>query len=196
MARKLFYYDLETTGLKYWENSVHQISGIIEINGKVVEEFDFHVRPHENAAISDEALKVGNVTLEQIMSYPSVDEVHMNIISMLSKYVDRYNKRDKMFLVGYNNASFDNNFFKAFFDHAGDKYFHSWFWSVPLDVIVLAQQKMMDIRPDMENFKLYNVARTLGISVDEEKLHDAFYDIYLTRAIYKIVTDGTWEGQK
>lgn len=189
MAKKLFYYDVETTGLKYWENAIHQISGMIEIDGKVMEEFDFHVRPYENAVISKEALDVSHVTVEQIMSYPSIDEVHMNIISMLSKYVDRYNKKDKMFLVGYNNASFDNNFFKALFDHAGDKYFHSWFWSVPLDVIVLSQQKLMNIRPDMENFKLYNVAKTLGISVDDEKLHDAFYDIYLTRSIYKMVTE-------
>lgn len=40
----------------------------------------------------------------------------------------------------------------------------------------------------MENFQLRSVAKYLGIEVDETKLHDAKYDIYLTLEIYKIVT--------
>lgn len=40
----------------------------------------------------------------------------------------------------------------------------------------------------MENFKLMTVARTMGIEIDENKLHDATYDIELTRDIfYKII---------
>lgn len=39
----------------------------------------------------------------------------------------------------------------------------------------------------MENFKLATVAKFMGINVDEEALHDAFYDIYLTREIYKLM---------
>jgi DNA polymerase-3 subunit epsilon len=40
----------------------------------------------------------------------------------------------------------------------------------------------------MENFKLCTVAKHFGIVTDEEKLHDAFYDIQLTRAIYEYIT--------
>lgn len=32
---KLFFYDLETTGVKYWQNGVHQISGAIVIDGEI-----------------------------------------------------------------------------------------------------------------------------------------------------------------
>lgn len=45
-----------------------------------------------------------------------------------------------------------------------------------------------EVRNDMENFKLMTVAKTMGIEIDENKLHDATYDIELTRDIfYKII---------
>ena len=65
---KIFYFDLETTGVKFWKNGIHQISGAIEIDGEIKEEFDYHVQPYERAEIEDEALAVGGVTREQIMS--------------------------------------------------------------------------------------------------------------------------------
>ena len=40
----------------------------------------------------------------------------------------------------------------------------------------------------MTDFKLKTVAKQLGIIVDESKLHDAKYDIILTKQIYEIVT--------
>lgn len=40
----------------------------------------------------------------------------------------------------------------------------------------------------MENFKLMTIAKHVGIEVDENKLHDAEYDIDLTYKIFKIVT--------
>ena len=43
-------------------------------------------------------------------------------------------------------------------------------------------------RPDMENFKLSTVAKTLGVNVDDELLHNALYDIRLTKAVFDIVT--------
>lgn len=32
---KQVFYDLETTGTKYWRNSIHQLSGIVVIDGEV-----------------------------------------------------------------------------------------------------------------------------------------------------------------
>lgn len=186
---KLFYYDLETTGVRYWRNGIHQISGLIEIDGVVKETFNFHVRPNPEADIDPQALEVGGVTLEMIQGYPGMKEVHAKIIYMLSKYVDRYNKADKFFLIGYNNSSFDDNFFKAFFEQNDDKYFFSWFWSSKIDVMVLASQFLVERRHLMENFKLHTVAKELGIEVTEENLHDALYDIKLTREIHKKILE-------
>lgn len=186
---KLFYYDLETTGVRYWRNGIHQISGLIEIDGEVKETFNFHVRPNPAADIDPQALEIGGVTLEMIQGYPGMKEVHAKIIYMLSKYVGRYNKTDKFFLIGYNNSSFDDNFFKAFFEQNDDKYFFSWFWSSKIDVMVLASQFLIGRRHLMENFKLHTVAKELGIEVNEDNLHDALYDIKLTREIHKKILE-------
>ena len=185
---KLLFFDLETTGLFPGKHGVHQISGEIIIDKVSKEKFDFKVRPNPNAVIEQEALDVAGVTKEQILAYPPMTEVYTQFVKMLSKYVDKFKKDDKFFLVGYNNASFDNQFLRGFFLQNGDKYFGSWFWSNTLDVMVLASQYLMEQRPGMVDFKLATVAKELGINTEEGKLHDASFDILLTRAIYDIVT--------
>ena len=185
---KLVFFDLETTGTNPGKHGIHQISGQIVIDGVIKETFDFHVQPNPKALIEDEALKVGNVTCEQILAYPPMQQVYQEFVSMLGKYVDKFNKKDKFFLVGYNNAAFDNQFLRGFFLQNGDVYFRSWFWANSIDVMVLASAYLATRRPDMENFKLSTVARTLGVDVQSESLHDAMYDIELTKAVFDIVT--------
>jgi DNA polymerase III subunit epsilon len=178
---------LETTGTKHWRNGIHQISGIIEIDGEEKESFNFNVQPNKDAEIDSEALNVSGVTKEKIQLYPPMNEVHTKINEMLSKYCDRYNKTDKFFLTGYNISQFDNQFFRAFFVQNFDQYFGSWFWSDSHDVMILASERLKSIRHTMPNFQLRTVAKFLGIKVDETKLHDALYDIRLTKQIYEII---------
>lgn len=185
---KLVFFDLETTGTNPGKHGIHQISGQIVIDGVVKESFDFHVQPNPKALIEEEALKVGGVTREQIFAYPPMQQVYQEFVAMLSKYVDKFNKKDKFFLVGYNNAAFDNQFLRGFFLQNGDVYFGSWFWSNSIDVMVLASAYLATRRPEMENFKLSTVAKTLGIVVNDDSLHDAMYDIELTKAVFDIVT--------
>jgi len=187
---KLFYFDLETTGVKFWKNGIHQISGIIEIDGVIKETFNFLVSPYHDAIIEEEAMTVGKVTAAQIKLYPPMQQVYNQLVALMAKYVDKYDKKDKFFLVGYNNASFDNPFLRAFFVQNGDNYFGSWFWSSSIDVMVLASQALMIYRKDMENFKLSTVAKHFSIDTDEHKLHEAGYDVYLTREIYKCIEVG------
>ena len=184
---KLFFYDLETTGLDCKRHGIHQISGAIVIDGEVKEKFDFKVQPNPKAIIEDEALAVAGVTREQVLAYEPMTSVFHKLVAMLGKYVSKFDKKDKFFLVGYNNASFDNQFFREFFAQNRDMYFGSWFWSNSIDVMVLATPYLAERRADMTNFKLSTVAATLGIKVEEDKLHDAMYDIYLTKAIFDIV---------
>lgn len=107
--------DVETSGVYFFKHSIHEISGIIDIDGVVKEDFKFNVRPHPKALIEDEALKIGNVTKEQILAYPEQSVVYEQLINILRKYVNKFNTKDKYFLIGYNNAHFDNPFFRAFF---------------------------------------------------------------------------------
>jgi DNA polymerase-3 subunit epsilon len=183
-----FFYDLETTGTDYRRNCIHQLSGFIEVDGDVWEEFDFHLSPHPKAVVEEKALEVGGVTLEQIKAYPDWKLVKLQITEMLSKYVNRYDKKSRMWLVGYNNRSFDDQFFRKLFELSGDEYFNSYFYSDSRDVLVLASEYLEDQRMLMRNFQLHTVAEALGIKVEDDKLHNALYDVYLTRQIYCIVT--------
>lgn len=193
---KILFFDIETTGVKHWRNGIHQISGCVEIDGEVKQEFNYNVQPNPACDIEEEALKVGNVTKEQVLAYPEMKGIFQDIETMLGLYVDKFNKTDKFFLAGYNNASFDNQFLRAWFvqnaktpkDAEYGNYFGSWFWSNSIDVMVLAAQYLMDKRHMMVDFKLKTVAVQLGIDIDETKLHDAAYDIELTREIYKRIT--------
>lgn len=186
---KIIFFDLETTGLYENKHGIHQISGAVVINGAVVERFNFRVRPFEGAAIEQSALEVGGVTVEQIMAYPPMEQVYRQFTEMLGRYVDKYNKSDKFFLAGYNNAHFDNQFLRAWFSQNGDKYFGSWFWSNTIDVMVMATPYLASKRAEMPNFKQATVAKALGFNVDENRLHDAEYDIQLCMDIYTKVSN-------
>ena len=188
MKGKIFFYDLETTGVRFWKNGIHQISGAVVIDGEIKEKFNFKVKPHKDCVIEDEALAIAGVTKEQVLNYTDMDVIYRQLLKITEKYVKKFDKKDKFHLAGFNNASFDNQFFRAFYTQNGDNYFGSWFWADTLDVMVLASNFLRDRRHEMENFQLKTVAKFLGIDVDETKLHDAEYDIYLTIEIFKIVT--------
>lgn len=181
---KTLFYDIETTGTNPRKNGLHQIAGILEVSGEIVEEFNFNVKPNPLAVIEEEALKIAGVTREQIEAYPDMSEVHGWLIDILSRHVNKFDKADKIHLAGYNNRAFDDQFLRAWFKQNGDKYFGSWFWSDSLDVLVLASNKLRKKRAMLPNFKLHTVAREFGLEVDDTQLHDALYDIKLTRNIY------------
>lgn len=185
---KFLFYDLETTGTKYWRNGIHQISGMVVVDGEVKTQFDYKVKPNPQAEIEDEALAIAGITREDLEGYEDMRSVYNQIVDTMSVFVNRYDRKDKMFLAGYNNGPFDNQFYRAFFVQNGDPYFGSWFWSGAIDVMVLALEYLKAERHTMENFKLMTVARKLGIEVDESKLHDAMYDIELTYEAYRIIT--------
>lgn len=185
---KLFFFDLETTGTDAQVHGIHQISGAIVVDGQLKERFMFRVQPHPNCEIDPKALELNGTTLEDLNRFPAPLAVHNDLCRMLSRYVDRYHPKDKFHAAGYNVAAFDCPFLRKWFERCYDKYYGSWFWSSPIDVMVLAAQKLMLRRPDMENFKLHTVAAMLGVRVDESRLHDAEYDNHLTMCIYEQVT--------
>lgn len=53
---KLLFFDLETTGVKFWRNGIHQIGGIVDIDGHEAERFDIRLAPNPAATIEQEAL--------------------------------------------------------------------------------------------------------------------------------------------
>jgi DNA polymerase-3 subunit epsilon len=184
---KLLFIDFETTGTNHWQHCIHQIAGIIKIHGVEKERFEFKVKPHPAGLIEDAALAVSGVTRETLASaeYFTQKEVYTELVKMLEKYVDKFNSRDKYYVIAYNGASFDMNFFRAFFKQCGDNYFGSWFWSACIDPMILAAQYFLEDRKFMENFKQSTVAKQFDIVVDEARLHDAVYDVEIMIQIYE-----------
>lgn len=186
MTKRIFL-DLETTGTNPGKHGIHQIAGCIEINGEVVESFNFKVKPNPAAQIDPVALEIAKVTTEQIMAYEPMIEVYKKLTSILGRYVDKFNKKDKFHIVGYNNRKFDEDFFRGFFLQNGDNFFGSWFWPDSMDVMVMASEYLEEERSEMKDFKLSTVAERMLMDADkpdESKLHDADYDIYLTRQVF------------
>jgi DNA polymerase-3 subunit epsilon len=186
---KKAYIDVETTGTNFKECGIHQISGIIEQDNQVAESFDFHVRPKPGAAISPRALEIAGKTEEEIMAYPEMSVVFKQLTELLKSYVNPYAKQDKLHFLGYNCRTFDEPFIREFFKDCGSSYYGSFFWSGSIDVYVLAAEALVHKRHIMPNFKLHTVASSLGIKVDKDRLHDAAYDVELTREIYMIITN-------
>lgn len=184
-----FFYDVETTGVDFRKHSIIQFSAQIEKNDEVIEKINLFSKPHPRAIIDPMALKVNNLTEEQIFNFEhDYVSLYKTILKILGKYIDRFNSKQKMYLVGYNNRSFDDHFFRKLFELNNDSFFNSWFWSDSIDVMSAAADYLIDRRPYMTNFKLKTVAKELGLKVDESRLHDADYDIELTRQIYRICT--------
>ena len=63
---KLLFFDLETTGVKFWRNGIHQIGGIVDIDGQETERFDIRLAPNPAATIEQEALDVAGVKCSRI----------------------------------------------------------------------------------------------------------------------------------
>jgi DNA polymerase-3 subunit epsilon len=186
MIKKIFY-DLETTGLDPVINGVHQLSGCIEIDGNVAEYFNFKMKPFPTDELEPKALEVGGITIADLATYPDPEEVYKKFLSLMGKYVNKFDKKDKFFLYGYNNRKFDDNFLRSWFDKIGDKYFGSWFCQYTSDIMVLAVEHLLEDIPDMVNFKLMTVAKHMGIEIDETKAHDAVYDIDISRQLYYLI---------
>lgn len=183
------FYDTETTGVKHWRHSIHQLSGLIEVDDEVVDTFDYRLAPHPKALIDPAALAIAGVTEEEILAYPKADIAIAQFTKLLRKYIDPYDSKSKAYLVGYNSARFDGDFLRTAFDLVGNSYFMAYFFAEPIDVMVLAGQYLMGPRRlAMPSFKLKRVALELGIVLDESKLHDGVYDTQITRQIYRIVT--------
>lgn len=180
---KLFFADTETTGLDPAANEMFQLAFLIEINGKVVEEANITFRPERWDSISPEALEITGKTKEELRSYAPKQEGYKKLIALLGKYVDRYDKSDKMIWIGQ-NPDFDVRFLRNFFREMGDKFFGSWWDPRPADLISLAVASKTRGVFNPENFKLATLASAFGIQFDA---HDALADVRVTRQVWHLL---------
>ena len=180
--RVTLWLDTETTGTDPERHGIVQLAGSIDVNDEERLSFNFKVRPFPEDEICDEAIAVHGITREAMAKLTPPQQVHRELVERFSRFVNRYDKTDKMFFAGY-NAQFDLNFMHGWFRKCGDPYFGSWVWWPAIDVSVLAMERLKARRAELKNFKLWTVLEFMNICPDGE-LHDALTDIRLTKALY------------
>lgn len=192
---KYLFFDVETTGLDPQKNAIIQLSGIIDIDGEIKEEFDFRIKPFEDSVINQSSLDFLGFTKEHIMNYPEPDIQFNKFVNILNKYVKKFDRNDKFFLVGYNSQAFDMPYLRKFFldnsktakDYEYGNGFGSYFYNPTLDVMILQAMYNKNNYNLTKEKKLFVVCKSMGMKIDEEKLHDALYDVRITRELfYKI----------
>lgn len=184
---KLCYIDVETGGLDPKRAALLQLSGILEAKDGQTEDFNFYICPFRDDIVDPKALEVNKLNPMVDERFIPAQEAYLGFLSVLDKYIDKYNKKDKLFFVGYNSHSFDMPFVRSFFEKNYNKYFGSYFWYPSIDVMLLAAAKLAPKREEFKDFKLKTVAQYFGLQVEEKELHSALYDVHLTRELYKLL---------
>jgi len=184
---KVLWLDFETGGLDPQKCDITQAAGIIEIDGKVVEEFELRARPDSADRVTAEALKVTGLTLEEVMAYPLTQTaLYANLQTIFARHINKFDKEDKFVWAGQ-NPRFDMDFARALWAKNGDKYFGSWFWSNPADLIGFAMgMRIAKQLPPLKNYRLVTLAEALEVPLDA---HKAIEDVRATRAcFYKLAS--------
>jgi DNA polymerase-3 subunit epsilon len=183
---KHFFLDVETTGLDSTLNDIFQISGILtDSNLNVLESCDYRFKPFSLENVQEEALTKTGMTLEKLSNLPmSAREAYAQLIEMMSKHCDKFDKKDKFHFVAY-NAKFDAEFIRKFFEKNGDQFFGSWFWNPPICVMQAAAWMTMRVRGALPNFKLGTLCQCAELGWDETAAHDAAYDISKTLELFR-----------
>ena len=179
---KILYFDTETTGLS--DNSaIIQIGGIIEIDGKIVKEFNIFSQPHEGADISKEALAINGITLEQIGIFQTCSSAYKELKNIFDMYIDKYDKNDKFIVAGY-NVEFDVKKLSSFFKNNNDNFLGSYIIYRGLDPLnwILPLQ-MLGKLPTLKNNKLSTWCEHFNIELEA---HNALNDIRATKLLISI----------
>ena len=179
---KIIFIDTETGGVNPEKSALIQLSGIIRIDKKDVEKFNFYIKPFENSEVNEKALEVQGRTLDELKAekYIEEKEVYKQFINLLDKYIDKYDKTDKFIVAGY-NVRFDVDILKALFQRHGNNFLFSYLDSSMLDPLYsIRLLQIAGILPVLENNKLETWCKHFGI---ELKAHDSLEDIEATKKL-------------
>jgi DNA polymerase-3 subunit epsilon len=156
--KKQIFIDTETTGLNPKKDKITQLAYLYFENGKKKDSGN---------------LKGGGI--------------YKSFLKSLDKFVDKFQKGDKMYFVGH-NSHFDSDFIREMFAKNGNNFYGSYFYNPVVCTIMIASYKAMLKNKRPEDFTLLGLCKFFKIKVDENKLHDALYDITKTRELYLKLT--------
>lgn len=179
---KILWFDTETGGVDPVKNPMIQIAGMIEVDGEIVNEFNYLMRPFPGDALEQGALDVNKRTAEEINKFPLALPQIGSLQRLMGRHVNKFNKQDKFVMAGF-NVGFDEGFLRRTFAKCGDKYFGSWFFNCPLDVRTVVGMALVKHQFRLKNYKLVTVCDHFGVKLGDDA-HDAMADIRATRELY------------
>ncbi len=182
---KTIFLDVETTGLDTIRCGMFQLAGIIDVDGETKEEFDIKCGLFQDDLVEEKSFEKTGLCLKEISKYPNPTTAFKTFINILSRYVDRYDRKDKFTAIGY-FSEFDAQVLRSWFKKNKNDFFGSWFSHPFIDCSQLVAYTYQQDRNMFPNFKLQTVAYMLGITENEnaDDFHDALFDIRVTRSIY------------
>jgi len=192
------YVDVETSGLNYDNDDIWQIGIVIEDQetGKAVDAANIKMQVKDESRITPELLDLLNVTKEQLTGYQSREQGFKEFIEFLTKYTDPTNRNDSLIFCGYNIAGFDMYFIRKLFwkefKHLNLNINNYIDYHV-IDVLQITQLFLLTGSVDGSNYltncKLKSMCKIMEIEFDDEKAHDAMYDVVKTRELFKVLSD-------
>lgn len=177
--------DIETTGLDSNISALVQLTMFVYVNDRLHDKYNFTFRPFPGDKVTKKALESTGHTIKSLMALDEPILSFSKYKGAMGRYVNPYDRNSKMMFYAY-NAQFDYQFLTNWAKvKMSFPFIPSYFWWPPVDVASIVADRRKDLVEKLDNFKLSTVAQGLNIAVDEGKLHDAEYDIELTRAVYE-----------
>ena len=190
MVGKKILLDVETTGVDLNKNDVWQVAGYIIIDDDIKETFNIKFQPRKGTEFSEGALEKTRMTPDDFKKFQSNKDGMDEFLSVLAKYINKYNKQDKFHLIAY-NAHFDAQFLRNWMGNYKGVYYGSYFWANNIDIMTLASEALQTIRHKLPNFQLatvHNVLTKIGLlnTKNYDDAHDALFDIQIEYDIYNL----------
>ena len=199
---KTIWIDTETLSFDFNRADIIQLAGFIEIDGKVVEKFNWFIRPEqyddENniEGIWEFHKKNLGLTKDEILNFEPAIDVYNKFINLLNKYCDKYDRTDK-FKVGGFNVQFDVSKLNGWFKFFGDNYLFSYISTIKLDPMYIVPFIINDYpcnKMKLEYMWDYLVECGMPVPEFKEQNHDARSDILKTYWIWKNVCKAAQEN--
>jgi len=177
MRTKELYLDCETTGLDPIQNEILTLGIIIRIDGMIKEEKNICMKP-ERSEVSPRITEITGITKSQADMYGSKKAGYTDLIVLLDKYVDKFNKQDKYLGIGY-NVNFDKSFLQTFFHEFKNDYLFSYFFGF-MDIYEISKWLKKNGKIDSPNLKLETLIEKYSLAT---KAHNSLEDAKATMLI-------------
>ena len=157
--------DVETTGLREYEDNVIQVAAVRYVNYNAVDRFCTYVNPCR--PIPPEASRINKITDKMVQSAPTFKNIQDEYFAFIEQ---------SRLVVGY-NISFDLKFLRA---ESGIDTFGEWIY---LDVLPCVRKSI----PQLSNYKLPTVSKYIGYHAT---FHNALEDCFACGEVLKHLSKG------